>query len=261
MENEKKMSKRFGKIFLSIRSETNNKREYNLFPKNTVKSKKANSILKGYKSINENKRYKKNSIKQNIISKADTKNSSFDNISLEKISSLNKNKKRFNNINFHKKKELINGSNKKNKHNEKSKDKNENEKKSTRKTFKYLTQHRTKNKSPEKMKKEKIKNHIKTNDPVRCKIFCFLQKYTELNQVSDFKEKEIKYSRNNMNSSLNKMKSVKCKSKKECLNYKEDLNDENHLFIARIKSNESINKYLNKNKRKETYNLEKVNYK
>ena len=267
MENEKKMLKRLGKKFLSLRSETNNKRENILFSQNTVKSKKlGNSNIKGHKSINENKRFKRNTLTQNIISKADTKNSSFDNLSSEKISSLNKNKKRLNIIHFLKKKVLINSSNKKNKHNKKSKIKNENEKNEkvlTRKNFKFLTQHRIKNESPEEIKidKGKTKKHKKTNDPVRCKMFCFLQGCSEFNQLSDFKENKIKYIQNNIRSSINKMKSFKCKSKKDCLNYEENLDDENHIFIERIKSNESINKYLKKNKRQETYNLKKTNYK
>ena len=52
MENEKKMLKRLGKKYLSIRSETNNKREYIIFSQNKVKSKKlGNSNIKGHKSI------------------------------------------------------------------------------------------------------------------------------------------------------------------------------------------------------------------
>ena len=48
-------------------------------------------------------------------------------------------------------------SNKKHRHNEKSKNKNEKNEKITRKNFKYLTQHRIKNESPEEMKiREKI---------------------------------------------------------------------------------------------------------
>ena len=245
LEKEKKMLKRFSIKLQSIRSETYSKREHRLSSQNIVKSKKIfNSNIKGYKSINENKRYRRNTATQNIISKADTKNSSFDNLSSENISSSNKNKKILNSIHLHKKKEL-------NKHNEKSKNKNEknekNEKIITRNNFKYLTHHhRIKNESAEEMKTEKIKKHKKTNGPIRCKLINFLQKYTEFNKENDFKENNNKYIRNNHKSSINKMKSFKCKSKKACLNYEENLNDENRLSIARIKSNESVNKYIKK---------------
>ena len=255
--NISKEKKRLDKKFLSLRNEVNNKRGHKLFSQDIVKPKKlTNSNLKVYKSINENKRYRRNTLNQNITSKADTKNSSFENMSSENISSSNKNKKRLNNILLHKKKELIYSSSKKSKHNEKSK--NKNEKLITRKNFKYLTHHRIKNESPEEMKIEKIKKHKKTNLPIRCSMINFLQKYTEFNQLSDFKENKIKfYIRSNHQSSLNKMKSFKCKSKKDCLNYEENINDENHFSIARIKSNECINKYIKNNKRQEIYNLKK----
>ena len=269
MENERKMLKRFSIKLQSIRSQANNKRYHNLLSQSIRKSKKrANSIIERYKSINENKRYTGKTSTQNRISKADTKNSSFDNKSTENFSSLNKNKKRINNIHSnihsHKKNKLMN-SNKKHRHNEKSKNKNEkNEKKITRKNFKYLTQHRIKNESPEEMKireKIKLKKHKKTNDPVKCNMIYFLQKYVESNQMTDFKENNNKYIKNNHKRTGNKMKTVKCKSDKDCLNYEENLNDENQIFITRIKSNISINKYKKKIKRYETYNLKKTNYK
>ena len=272
MENEKKMIKRLDKKLQSIRSETNNKRGH-IFSQSIVRIKKrTSSIIKRYKSINENKRYIKKASTKNIINKVDSKNSSFDNKSTENLSSLNKNKKRINNIHnnihLHNKNELINSSNKKKRHNEKTKDKNEkiekNEKIITRKNFKYLTQHRTNNESEEKMKiteKIKLKKHKKTNDPVKDNMIYFLKKYVEFNQVSDFKENKIKYIKNNHKRSLNKLKTVKCKSNKDCLNYEENLNDENQIFNARIKSNISINKYRKKIKRYETYNLKKTNYK
>ena len=109
--------------------------------------------------------------------------------------------------------------------------------------------------------KIKLKKHKKTNDPVKDNMIYFLKKYVEFNQVSDFKENKIKYIKNNHKRSLNKLKTVKCKSNKDCLNYEENLNDENQIFNARIKSNISINKYRKKIKRHETYNLKKTNYK
>ena len=109
--------------------------------------------------------------------------------------------------------------------------------------------------------KIKLKRHKKTNDPQRDKIVSFLIKYGEFNQQNDFRENKNKIFKYNIRNSINKFKSFKCKSNKDCLNYDDNLNGENNFFHARIKSNVSINNYLKKSKRKETYNMKKKNYK
>lgn len=252
-EYDKLMIKRLGKKLQSIRSETNRKRESKRLSLIVKSKKRANSIIKKFKSINKNKRKTPTQI---IISKADTKNSSFDNMSSENFSSLkNKNKKRINNIHLHKKNELINSNKKKNKPSDKI---------IFRKDLKYSTQHRVKNVSQEEMKireKIKLKRHKKTNDPQRDKNVSFLIKYGEFNQQNDLKESKIKIFKNNIRNSIKKVKSFKCKSNKDCLNYNNNLNDENDFLHARIKSNVSISNYFQKGKKKETSNMKKKNYK
>ena len=70
IENDKLMIKRLGKKLQSIRSETNRKRDHKRLSVIVKSKKRANSIIKKFKSINKNKR---KTPTQNIISKADTK--------------------------------------------------------------------------------------------------------------------------------------------------------------------------------------------